>query len=455
MTVFDRARHQMTRLATAPVEEMGNWARLLRSQMQLWRFCARRLHENNAMAMSSALSFRTIFALVPTLVLAFLMLKSIGAVEGQKQALHELLQRAGLSEIVYVGSAEGPGANGGAAEAAPERISLTDRIESLVAHVEGQLTVGRLGPIGVVLMIWTTITLLTTIERCLNRIYDAPRARSLTSRIVLYWSAVTLGPLALIATGYVGKAVISFAAGIPAMMIVIGWAGWLWPALVGVILLAGLYRLLPNTSVRYRAAVGGAALAVPLWLAARWGLSLYVRDVGSRSIYGAMGLVPLFLMWLNLSWWIFLFGAEVAHTAANLSRMQSAELAKSRLIGPWDLLAAVVAIAADNAATGRPVGRQRICDVLALPEDDVSLLLDRLAREGIVCRVADDDAMDYLLARPADKLKVSDVLKIGQAPGLVGSGSSANRAVSRAVRRVSDRADAGIDQLTVAELTAG
>ena len=69
---------------TAPAAELGRWARFLRFQTQLYRSCAKRLHENNVMAMSSALSFRTILALVPTLVLAFLVVNTAGGLEQGK-----------------------------------------------------------------------------------------------------------------------------------------------------------------------------------------------------------------------------------------------------------------------------------------------------------------------------------------------------------------------------------
>jgi len=93
---------------------------------------------------------------------------------------------------------------------------------------------------------------------------------------------------------------------------------------MGILLLAALYKLIPNTRVQYRSAFGGALVAVPLWLLAEWGFRMYVgRVVGRGSFYGALGLLPLFLFWVNLSWLIFLFGAQLAHSAVNLSRIES------------------------------------------------------------------------------------------------------------------------------------
>ena len=435
MKVVDRLTRRITRLLTTPGQELGRWARILRSQIQLWRFCARRLHANNATAMSAALSFRTIFAMVPAMVLGFLMLKTLGMVEDRKRVLHDFLREGGLTQIAYVQAAttqpaaEGTPPDDGARDAvdrdsgqgdAPAPITLAETIESLVSRVEAQLTLRRLGPIGVVMMIWTALTLLTTIERCLNRVFEAPRSRSVPRRTLLYWSVVTLGPLVLIAAGYLSDGLMSAARGVPGLSWLLTSVGWIGPILVGVVLLATLYRLMPNTPVALRSAMLGASVAVPVWLVARWAFALYVAHVGSKSVYGAIGLMPLFLMWVNVSWLIFLFGAEVAHTAANLVRMQSAEESKRRLVGSWDLLAAAVTIARENLATGAPVAIERISEALDLPDVATEDLLGRLVDAGMVCPVAAESDPAYLLAKPAGSISVTAVLRIGRTTGDVG-----------------------------------
>jgi len=83
-----------------------------------------------------------------------------------------------------------------------------------------------------------------------------------------------------------------------------------------------VYKFLPNTAVPYRTALVGAVAALPLWMVARWGFGLYIGHAAKANVYGALGLLPVFLFWMNLSWFIFLFGAEFAYTAANLDRLE-------------------------------------------------------------------------------------------------------------------------------------
>ncbi|MCK4625476.1 MAG: YihY family inner membrane protein [Phycisphaerae bacterium] len=452
MRLVDLLKRRIVRLLTTPGEELGRWTRILQFQIGLWRFCIRRLRENNVLAMSAALSFRTILAMVPILILAFLMLKPLGVVEDSKKVLRDLMQDSGLAQIVYVESSQSQPTSAPASNDGNDRITLVEKIESAIDHAEGKLTVGRLGPIGVVLLIWTTLTLLTTMERCLNRIFEAPRTRALSRRILLYWSAMTLGPLVLITVRYAGDKATDAAQNMPVLSWVIWWIGWAGPIVVGVVLLAVLYKLMPNTRVRFRSAVTGAIVAVLLWMIARWGFALYVENVGKQNIYGAMGLVPLFLMWLNLSWWIFLFGAELAHTAANLSRMQSAEKRKTHLLGPWDLLAAMVAVARGNVVGEGPVPIEQVSAALNLSDESAEDLLSRLCSNGFVCRVADEESGIYLPARSADGIRVSDILRIGFAYGPGGSDRKDASEIDEAIRLVRRRTDAGIEKLTIAEI---
>ncbi len=453
MKILDPIQHRVTKLLTTPGEELGRWARFARQQISLWQFCFQRLRRNNAMAMSSALSFRTIFALVPLLILSFLALKSLGVVENRKELLRQFMAESGLDRIVAEENTHSnqPGTSSDPTESTTQ-ISLADRIEEVMEHVESQLTVGRLGPLGVVLMVWTALTLLTTIERCLNRIFEAPKTRSLGRRILLYWSAVTLGPLVLFVVVYAGREAVSAVANMPEVSSILGWISWIGSVLVGVLLLAAFYTLLPNTRVSFRAAVGGAIVALPLWLLARWGLTVYVEKLGRHSIYGAVGLIPLFLMWLNLSWWLFLFGAELAHTAANLSLMQWADRKDRHLIRPWELLAATVTVARRHQGGQGPSRLAEVSESLTLPADAAEQLLSSLAESGVLCRVDDPQMSAYALSRPLAHIAVSEILEL--TPDIIHDESQRRyqAPIAEIVSDVKRRVEMGIEHLTLADI---
>jgi membrane protein len=453
----DRIRQRIERALSEPGKELGRWARFVRFQIELWRFCARRLRENNVMAMSAALSFRTIFALIPTLVLAFLVARSFGALEDSKQSLRTFLEASGFAQIAVLHEAENVASRPGAApESQPaEVINVADEIQAVVDRVQGKLTFDRLGPVGGALFIWTALTLLTTIERSLNRIFGAPRSRALARRILLYWAAVTLGPIALAAATYLGRQAIETFQDTPGVSWLLVSIGWIGPVIAGIVVLAALYMLLPNTNVTFRAAFGGALVAVPIWLLAKWGFAVYVRQlVVKGNLYGVLGLLPLFMLWLNLSWLILLFGAQLAHTAANLSTMRLAERAEQTVLGPSDLLAASIAIAQPFGAGHGPVAFDRIAATLSLPHESVQWLLDRLAEAGVVCAVDAQAESRYVLTRPAERISALQILELGDPNEYSSESGQCDPELARAIQGIRTRTHSSLASVTLADVLA-
>ena len=465
--IFEKLRHSVTRLLTAPTEELGRWARFAQFQMQLWRFCARRLKEHNANTMAAALAFRTIFALIPTLVLILLVLKAAGVLQ-PGDILRSVLDQAGLAQIAVTPDRAAAPTRPATAPAAREQnaqptsapvrepASLGTWITDLVAGLERQLTLGSLGPAGAVLLIWSALALMTTIERSLNRIFQAPRTRSLAKRILLYWSLVTFVPIALLAAGFVaGKTAQVFedASGLSWLFSFVGWAG---PIIVGVLVLSAVYIYMPNTKVRFAAAVGGAAIAVPLWLIAKEAFALYVTEIVGQSlvygVYGALGLIPLFLVWLHLSWLLFFFGAELAHTAAHLKQLRSAEIAEDMLPAAWDLLAVAVAVAAPYVGGRGSVSLAEISDKVNLPEELAHRLIECLQQQGVVCPVEATRGQAYVLARPADRVQVTQILEAVRPQGQDAPTDRYDPQIARSVGTVRNAAQAALATMTLADV---
>ena len=392
--------------------------------------------------------------MIPALVLAILVLKSVGVLQQGKEPLRKWLDTVGITKITIVQEASESSTQSESTDRPGEKIiSAADEIEKLVERVEQKLTFRRIGPIGVVLLIWTAITLLTTIERSLNRIYGARQSRSLSRRVMIYWSSLTLGPIVLVAAGYFGEKLTATFHNLPILSGLLEVVGWTGPILVGIFLLAGLYKLLPNTKVSFQWALGGALVAVPLWLLAKWGFGLYIREVVPRgSIYGALGLLPIFLMWLNLSWTIFLFGAEISHTAANLSLMESAELATRVSLRPTDMLAGAVAVACGYQTGAGPAKFERIAARLNLPDESAQKLLDRLAANKIVCQVENEVGGAYVLARPAEKISLAEVLEFDLPAGNHKTSSKYDTEINQIIEQAKNKTSPTLANFTLADI---
>ena len=462
--MIERLKQRIHRLLTEPGEELGNWARFVRFQIQLWRACIRRLHENNAMAMSAALSFRTLFTLVPILLLGVLMLKTIGAADESKKILGDIMTEAGLSQITFVDSSPvstptildseaeiTPSDTSLAASpsSAPNKITVADKISELIDMVESKITIRQLGPVGVILLIWTALTLLTTIERSLNRIFEAPRPRGLGRRVPLYWATLTLAPILLLTVSFLVNKAEKLLVEVPVMQDVMPVLAWLLPALLGFFLLAALYTLIPNTTVRFRIALEGALVAGPLWLLARWAFGVYVKQVATTSLYGALGLVPLFLLWVNLSWWILLFGAQLAYTAAHLSQMLSIARAQGTVLTPWHLLAAVIAVGRNQMLHRKPADEDQVAIATGLAGEPATKLVQQLVKKGILCRVA--DGTQLVLAIPAEKLNIADILTLVQ-PYETQPNTDEQQQIAQSVNAIQKQVEASTQNMTIADL---
>ncbi len=436
-----------------PGDELGRLARFVRFQIKLWRYCAQRLRENNLVAMSAALSFQTIFALIPALVLAFLVARRVGAVEDSKRELRRFLERTGFAQIAVVQDPDAPATTRPVEREPPdmEVINVADQIVSIVDRVEGKLTFERLGPIGGALLVWTALTLITTLERSLNRIFGAARDRSVTRRVLLYWSVMTLGPILLALANYLGNRAMLVVHEIAVLSWFIAAIGWLGPMVVGVFVLAAVYIMVPNTPVSYRAAAGGAFVGVVLWLVAKWGFSQYVQHlVVKGNLYGVLGVFPLFMMWLNLSWMIVLFGAELAHTASHLSRVEAADREELSLLSPLDALAVTLAVARNFETAGGPLPLDRIAVTTSLPAEHARWLIDRLSQRGVLCSVNGESAERYTLARPAARIPLTEVLDLAE---LRRSAQAADGdPIEATVARIQSRMNATVSELSLADV---
>ena len=455
MEWLQAVRQRVVRMLASPGEELGSWARFVRFQVRLWTFCARRLRKNNALAMSSALSFRTILAMVPAIVLGVVVLKSFGALGDTRQALRNGLRRSGLAKIAVVVAPRESGPAGTQPSSRPgQTVSVADEIERVVTHVEAQLTFGRLGPVGVALLIWSALTLLTTMERSLNRIFGAPRSRGIARRVMLYWSAMTLGPVAWFLANYAAGLTAPWFASSGRWGWVLAAVGWAQPVLVGIVLLVALYVLMPNTKVSVRSALGGAMVALPLWLLAKWGFGVYVRElVGTGNLYGSLGLLPLFLLWLNLSWYLFLFGAQIAHTAANLDDLTRAERAERTGFGPWELLGAALAVAR-AFTSGVSAGVEHVAGALGVSRASARALLDRLAAEGVLCPTRQKRQTVYVPSRDLARLRVAEVMEFAASTDEHHPAAPPAGELDRLVGRVRHMAGRALADMTLADLLA-
>ena len=336
------------------------WRQMLRT---LWL----RFREVRLGMTASSLTFTTVLALVPlfTLVLAIFTAFPIFA------QVQDQLQRWLIESLV------------------PESISR---------QVLGSLTqfsrkASRLGLVGLLAVVATSLALLVTIDRTLGQIWRVSRQRNWAQRVLIYWAGLTLGPLLLggslaissyLFTGYLSGLGDWLPVSVRTLLDLVEFC-----LLVGCV--TGLYYYLPNTRVDWRhALIGGVAVALGLELAKKV-LALYLAQMPTYSaIYGAFSAVPILLVWIYVAWVVVLLGAVVTASLPEIGRQ-----AKRHADGPgWSFrLALEVLQRLSVARMASPQGLRlsQLADELHIEQRHAQLVLDALQELNWVRRLEQSD----------------------------------------------------------------
>jgi membrane protein len=191
--------------------------------------------------------------------------------------------------------------------------------ENIARNVLGYLTqfaskASRLGVVGLVALLVTALALILTIDRTLNRVWRVRRKRSLAQRVLIYWAAITLGPLLLAVSLTITSYVLSASQGVVSSMP--GTLRFLLDTLEFALLAAGmaaLFRFVPNTHVKWPHAWTGGIFVATGIVAAKKLLTIYLAKVPTYSaVYGAFATAPILLLWIYIAWVIVLLGAVIA-----------------------------------------------------------------------------------------------------------------------------------------------
>lgn len=255
---------------------------------ELLRFARRRLNEERLPQVAGSLTFTSVLALVPILTIAFAIFTTFPLFNTFRTSL----------EAYFIKSLMPRG--------------IASNILGYLNQFASKAT--RLSAVGAIALIVTAVAMMLTIDRAFNHIWRVKNSRPFAQRIMVYWAAVTLGPLlvgmSISVTTYLLPATKEVAPDLPLV-------GTMFYTLVSVLLTTGaftlLYMAVPNRLVDWRdAACGGFLAAVGFELAKRVFVVFVANFKSYTVLYGALAALPLFLVWIYVSWLVVLLGAVVA-----------------------------------------------------------------------------------------------------------------------------------------------
>jgi len=206
----------------------------------------------------------------------------------------------------------------------------------------------RLTGTGAAFLVVVALLMMANIDRALNAIWEVRSKRSLASKFLIYWAVLSLGPVligaSVLVTSYaISLPLVSEAASTGIGRDMLG----LTPVLASAIAFTMVYTVVPNRRVRMLHALVGGVFAAVLFEIAKRAFAFYITQFPTyEAIYGALASIPIFLVWLYLSWIIVLLGAEVTH-CLSIYRWSAADQRRCET-GMGDAIAALLAL--DEAA---------------------------------------------------------------------------------------------------------
>ena len=263
---------------------------------QMGAVLAERFRDARLGVSASSLTFTTVLALVPLFAVGLAVFSAF-PVFGKFQ---DTIQRWLIESLV------------------PESIAR----QVLNYLTQFSLKASRLGTAGLVAVLLSAVFLMVTIERTLGQIWRLQRQRPLPQRVLLYWSAITLGPLLLGSSLAVTSFVVTASRDV--VNVLPGSTRWLLDGFEFLMLTAcvsGLYFYVPYTRVRWRHAITAGFLVASSLEVAKKLMAFYLLEVPTYSlVYGAFAAVPILLVWIYVTWLLVLLGAVLASSLPELGR---------------------------------------------------------------------------------------------------------------------------------------
>lgn len=343
--------------------------------------------------LAAALTFKVIFALVPMLVVTLAFLKGFGGLSSLAEQV-----KAFLVQNMTPGTGDAYG----------------EHIDRFIANINGT----AIGVVGFLMLVYCALSLFYTIEKAFNQIWGVRRPRSIPRRFTAYWTVLTVAPVCIAvsigATTFmqshefylfvVDRVPLLASLGVGLTPYVFSWA-----------VFTAMYLFMPNTKVRFGPAVAGGILAGTAWELAK---SLYVwanvNFMSANAFYGSLGAIPVFLMWVYISWIIVLVGCEFAFAAQNSSTYRREVEAPRVSVEFRERLALLLLadISRDFLRGREPRSAAVLAGGLNVPVRLVHELVDQLEEQRLVRAVTDGDRRDPALVPACDpsQTTVGDVL---------------------------------------------
>ncbi|MEJ7746762.1 MAG: YihY family inner membrane protein [Luteimonas sp.] len=371
-----------------PLDSFNRWSDRMRDRARastFFRFLWTRCLDDRLFESAGSLSFTTVFALVPLATVVFGTLSAF-------PVFAKLSDQ--LSNYIFLNFVPSSAR------------AVEDYLKQFSASA-GQLTAA-----GIIALVLSVLITLTSVEAAFNRIWRVKLSRPKFGRFLVYWTVLTLGALVAVASLALSARIFALAIfdSLPGRLLENAMLQ-LAPLFIEWFAFATIYRVVPHRTIKWRHAVAGGLLAMLLFELVKAGLGLFLGSFNTYTkVYGTVAFVPIFLLWIFLSWASVLLGASFA-SSMSAFRYQPAAMRLPHGYEMYGLLR-MLGRFNDTRKTGRGLHSDQIQQLEPMLTDAlVQQMLAQLCEIGVLTRA---ESGEWLLTRDLDELTMAELYEASQ-----------------------------------------
>ena len=375
-------------------DKLGGLPRLGIRIVQIGYLASRDYVSDKCAVRASALTFYSVLSLVPVLALLFGIAKGFGFEEKMK---NRILESTDQNRDLFV--------------------QMFSFAENTLHSAKGGIIAG----IGILLLLYTVIKTISLVEDTFNDIWHVKQARTILRKFTDYLSITLLAPVLLVFSGSAAVFLSSNIEAVADKMGILSLVGPLlsfflnlFPYVLIWLLFLSIYMIMPNRKVKFKSAMIAAIVAGSIYQVVSWAYIVFQVGVSKyNGIYGSFAALPLFLIWLQTSWTIVLFGAELSYVIQNIEEL--ALTFKKGKISPFQKLKfsiKVLKTLLSHSPDEKPYRTSlQISDETGISPDRVEDILFELEKNNLVVEVEREAEVYFQSARDSKELNVVYIIE--------------------------------------------
>jgi len=378
------------------LDEFSKTKSILINALRVMVLSFRGFIEDKVQLRASALTYFSMLSIVPVVAMAFGIAKGFGLEKALERQLNESL--AGQEEVLNW---------------------VIQFANNMLNNAKG----GWIAGIGVVVLFWAVIKVLGNIEESFNGIWQIQKGRGFARKFTDYLSILLIAPILMILSSSASVFIAAQVRYLAENSSIISAVGPVLLKLIKMIpyviiwlLFTLLYIIMPNTKVKFKSAVVAGIVAGTIFQIVQW-LYIYFQIGVSRynAVYGGFAALPLFLIWLNISWVIVLFGAEISFSMQNVQKYEFESDSKNISYNHKRIVSLLISnlIVKNFEEGGKPLSAPQISSALKIPIRIIREILYLLVESEVVTEIQSDKTKErsYQPSIDINKITIDYILK--------------------------------------------